>query len=362
MKLVLEDPRVLHTCAHAAISVCDDTDGADNGEAIHIHEIGISRSVRKLVCYKTRAARGEVSGVARAGAHSRCGRRRGSMEARGLRTSTDNLRWCGCVACEAREGGGAAHAGEGQPLWRVALGEATGAALLVLLTCAAVCAPSAADSLLQRTVASGLVVTLLVQCFDHVSGAQFNPTVTLAALVWGRVSWLRAGVEAAAQLAGGALGAGVLCALRPAGAACCVTRPALDACAAACVEALLGGCLALANCAAWDPRNAGLRDSWPLRVGLSVAGLSLVGGELTGASMNPVRSFGPALWSGDWTSHWVYWVGPLGGSALFTSAYVLLWRPHRPRRRDLKLRLSEPALAASAAAAMTDAPACRALP
>lgn len=42
------------------------------------------------------------------------------------------------------------------------------------------------------------------------------------------------------------------------------------------IEAVAGGCLALANCASWDARNRSLRDSWPLRIGLSVAGLSLV--------------------------------------------------------------------------------------
>lgn len=124
-------------------------------------------------------------------------------------------------------------------------------------------------------------MSVCAQCFEQVSGAQFNPTVTLAALVWGRVSRRRALCEVAAQLAGAALGGGVLRVLRPAAAALCVTRPALPALAAALLEALLGGCLALVNCAAWDARNAGVRDSWPLRLGLSVAGLSLVGVGIT---------------------------------------------------------------------------------
>lgn len=110
------------------------------------------------------------------------------------------------------------------------------------------------------------------------SGAQFNPTVTLAALLSGRMARRRALLEVGAQLAGGALGAG-LARRGEGGGAACLTLPAasLPAWQAALLEALFGGCLTLANCAAWDPRNAGTRDSWPLRVGLIVAGLSLAG-------------------------------------------------------------------------------------
>lgn len=196
--------------------------------------------------------------------------------------------WCQCAACGSR----------GQALWRVLLAEGVGAALLVLLSCL----PAAAEPL-HRALAAGAVVALLVQvgpagaallvqagpaprlqlapclqCLDHVSGAQLNPAVTLAALVWGRVSWARALCMAGAQLAGAGAGAGLLRLLRAAEAELCVTRPApgLAPYQAALLEAVLGGCLALANCASWDVRNAGLRDSWPLRIGISVAGMSLV--------------------------------------------------------------------------------------
>ncbi|XP_022819802.1 aquaporin-like [Spodoptera litura] len=254
------------------------------------------------------------------------------------------MHWCGCEACghgcgEARGADCARdQAPGGDDLWRVALAECAATSLLVLLTCTATCAPSAAASPLQRSIASGFVVALLVQCLAHVSGAQMNPTVTLAALVWGRMSRRRAACEMLAQLAGAVLGAAALRALLGLRAAeTCATVPVafIGPFQAVALEAALGGCLALANCAAWDARTAALKDSWPLRIGVSVAGLSLVGGELTGASMNPVRSFGPALWSSTWTSHWVYWVGPLGGSVLFTSVYLRAWRPAAAAPRKL---------------------------
>lgn len=196
-----------------------------------------------------------------------------------------------------------------EALWRVVCAEAAGAALLVLLSCVPACTEPPAE-LLQRALAAGLVVALLVQCLDHISGAQLNPTVTLAAALWGRVGWGRAACMAGAQLCGAACGAVALAALLPGGASAagaCNTVPAagLGAARAAALEGALGGCLALANCAAWDPRNAQLRDSWPLRIGTAVAAMSLVASELTGASMNPARSLGPALVTGRWGQHWV---------------------------------------------------------
>jgi glycerol uptake facilitator-like aquaporin len=63
-----------------------------------------------------------------------------------------------------------------------------------------------------------------------------------------------------------------------------------------------------------------------LAVGLTVAFDALMGGPLTGASMNPARSFGPALATGTWAGHWIYWLGPLIGAALAVRTYDYLRR------------------------------------
>ncbi|XP_019098642.1 PREDICTED: aquaporin TIP4-1-like [Camelina sativa] len=85
-----------------------------------------------------------------------------------------------------------------------------------------------------------------------------------------------------------------------------------------------------------DPKKGSLDGLGPLLTGFVVGANILAGGAFSGASMNPARSFGPALVSGNWTDHWVYWVGPLigGGLAGFIYENVLIDRPHVPVADD----------------------------
>lgn len=162
-------------------------------------------------------------------------------------------------------------------LWRVAAAEAAGAALLVLLGCLPACAAPRAPAL-HAALAGAAVVAALVTCLDHVSGAMFNPTVLLAVVLRRRLGWRRALPLLGAQLLGAAAGAGALRLLAVGDAGACVTRPGegRGPLAALLLEALAGALLVLANCANWDPRAAGRGDSWPLRLGVTVAAISLV--------------------------------------------------------------------------------------
>ncbi|XP_059045222.1 aquaporin AQPcic-like, partial [Achroia grisella] len=247
---------------------------------------------------------------------------------------SSNLRLCGCCECM---GGGSEASGGGGLRWRALAAELVGTCLLLFLTCLSNCGEPA-PSPLYKAIAAGFIVAMIVQIFDHISGAQLNPTVTVAGLVAGRWGAAAAAAEVAAQLLGAALGGALLRAAAPASlatpaaphaaAAACLTLPAngVSPHQAVAVEAALGACLALANCASWDARNRYLKDSWPLRIGLTVAALSLAAGQLTGASMNPARSFSPALWSNTWTHHWVYWAGGPAGGAAAAALYRGVWR------------------------------------
>ncbi|EAZ11148.1 hypothetical protein OsJ_00996 [Oryza sativa Japonica Group] len=91
-------------------------------------------------------------------------------------------------------------------------------------------------------------------------------------------------------------------------------------------EAVFTFTLLLVICATiLDPRRAAQPGTGPLLTGLLVGANTVAGGALTGASMNPARSFGPALATGEWAHHWVYWVGPLAGGPLAVVAYELLF-------------------------------------
>jgi glycerol uptake facilitator-like aquaporin len=75
--------------------------------------------------------------------------------------------------------------------------------------------------------------------------------------------------------------------------------------------------------AAMDKRGPGVLG--PLAVGLAVLVIHLVAVPLTGAGVNPARSLGPAIASGFWTDHWIYWLAPLAGGVLAAGVYQTLF-------------------------------------
>jgi len=76
---------------------------------------------------------------------------------------------------------------------------------------------------------------------------------------------------------------------------------------------------------ATDTRAVGAAAA--IAIGGTVALDALFGGPLTGASMNPARSFGPALAAGEWTDFWIYIAGPIGGATLGAGAYQVIRTP-----------------------------------
>lgn len=85
-----------------------------------------------------------------------------------------------------------------------------------------------------------------------------------------------------------------------------------------------------------DPKKGSVGTIAPIAIGFIVGANILAAGPFSGGSMNPARSFGPAVVSGDFSGHWVYWVGPLigGGLAGLVYTYAYLSSEHAPLPSD----------------------------
>jgi MIP family channel proteins len=193
------------------------------------------------------------------------------------------------------------------------------------------------SGLLGIALAHGLALSVAVNVFGGESGAHFNPAVTAGFLVTGRIAPGLAGAYVIAQLVGATTAAGF----------CRVIFPP---------ESVTATHLGLPLPAAWASTGVVLLTEFILTyllmtsifgtavddrgravkiggfgIGLTVAFDILAGGAVTGASMNPARSFGPAFELLYWQYHWMYWVAPIAGACAAALVYEhVLLRPMRP--------------------------------
>jgi MIP family channel proteins len=172
-------------------------------------------------------------------------------------------------------------------------------------------------------LAFGFAILAGVYALGHISGAHFNPAVTVGFWLGRRFPSADVVPYVGAQLAGAVGAALLLRVLLGASASAAATIPQIGVAPGFAVEVVLTFFLMLVIMAvATDARVAGTVAG--LAVGLTVAFDALMGGPLTGASMNPARSFGPALATGTWAGHWIYWLGPLLGATLAVGAYAFV--------------------------------------
>jgi MIP family channel proteins len=170
----------------------------------------------------------------------------------------------------------------------------------------------------------GLIITVMIYAFGHISGAHFNPAVTLGFVLVRHFPLRRLIGYWIAQLAGAILAAACLRFLLGNVAHLGATIPAGNGGAwqSFGLEALLTFFLMLVIMAmATDTRAVG--QAAALAIGSTVGLEALFAGPISGASMNPARSLAPALLSGTWTDQWVYLLAPLLGAIL--GAYVYQW-------------------------------------
>ena len=218
-------------------------------------------------------------------------------------------------------------------LLRRALAEGLAAFALVFAGCGAIIANTVYDGTLGAVGVSatfGLVIMAMIYATGHLSGAHINPAVTIAFTLTRHFPPRDALAYIAAQLAGATAAALVLLAAWPAEpAALGATVPSVGVGTALLYEVVLSAFLMFVIVAvATDTRAVGAAAA--IAIGGTVGLDALFGGPITGASMNPARSFGPALASGTWTDFWIYLVGPVVGAALGALAYQLV-RGEHPR-------------------------------
>jgi len=216
-------------------------------------------------------------------------------------------------------------------LSRRACAEALGAFALVFAGCGAIITNAERAGTLGDVGISlvfGLVILAGIAAFGHISGAHFNPAVTTSFLLTRHLPARDAVTYVAAQLAGAVAAALLLWAVWPSKPANLgATVPSIAVGRAVLVEGVMSALLMLVILSvATDTRAAGAPAA--IAIGATIALDALFGGPLTGASMNPARSFAPALVSGEWTDFWVYLAGPLIGAPLGAFAYQFVRGEH----------------------------------
>jgi aquaporin Z len=212
--------------------------------------------------------------------------------------------------------------------------EALGTAALVFVAAGADAAGRLSDgevSAAAKAGAPGLLVMALIYALGDASGAHFNPVVSLAFALKRLFPWAWLLPYWAAQLGGALVGAVAVRAMFGEAAAAGISRPALvDAGTAVAIEAILTAILVTVILGTAD-RHRLIGPNAAIAVGATIALCGLVAGPLEGASMNPARSFGPAVAGASLGDLWIYWVGPLIGAVI---AVVMTRIVHGPPDPD----------------------------
>lgn len=213
------------------------------------------------------------------------------------------------------------------------LAEFIGAFLFVFIGAGAICTDQAMRAsggsgigLIGIALAHGLALSVVITALGHISGAHFNPAVTIGFWVTRKMGTLLSLSYWVAQLLGSICAAYALAHLLPAsiwGPVALGTPDLTDFTRLHGI--LLEGVMAfflvfVVFATAVDPKGA-FNKVAGFAIGLTVSADILLGGPFTGASMNPARSFGPAVIAHHWQNHVVYWVGPLFGGVIAAWVY-----------------------------------------
>ncbi len=176
--------------------------------------------------------------------------------------------------------------------------------------------------LLMIALSHGLVIVSMAYAFGAISGAHLNPAVTFATALRGRMDWTDAASYWVTQLLGGVAGAAALMFIfGSADFGLGQTAPAVPALQAVVLEALMT--YMLVNAVLHTTEKKASTPFAGLVIGLTLSAAILFAGPITGGSLTPARSFGPALFTNSLDSVWIYVVGPFVGAAVAAGAHSL---------------------------------------
>jgi MIP family channel proteins len=222
--------------------------------------------------------------------------------------------------------------------------EFIGTFALILIGAGAICADQYLHAtgqggvgLLGIALAHGLAIGIMVTAIGHVSGGHFNPAVTIGFWVTKRMGTLQSLFYWIAQLLGAVAAAYVLVAIIPesiwrpvALGTPDLLRPDFTRLHGMLLEGVMTFFLVFVVFATAVDAKGAFNKIAGFAIGLTITMDILFGGPFTGASMNPARTFGPALAAHHWANHGVYWAGPLLGGVIAGVVYDRIFLRDQP--------------------------------
>jgi MIP family channel proteins len=176
-----------------------------------------------------------------------------------------------------------------------------------------------------------LALTAIVYAIGYRSGAQVNPAVTIGLLVARKIKGKEAAVYIIAQLIGAVIAAAVVYSIFGSEMSASVTLPFEDNVVRALIlETVMTFTLVYVVLATTTSRNFKIVPLAGVAIGFTLGFNVMFGAAITGGSLNPARSFGPALIMGNLEYNWIYWVAPIMGGLIAAGVYKALHKRYRP--------------------------------
>jgi aquaporin Z len=168
-----------------------------------------------------------------------------------------------------------------------------------------------------------LVLTAIVYAIGYRSGAMVNPAVTIGLLATRKIRGKEAALFIACQILGAVIAAAVVYSMFGGDMAASVTLPADgNVIRAVILETVMTFTLVYVVLTTTTSKNFKIAPLAGVAIGFTLGFNVILGGSITGASLNPARSFGPALIVGNFDYQWIYWVAPILGGLIAAGVYA----------------------------------------